>query len=75
MSNAVAITITNRRVAIFQAIEMASNEDLILLLGKGHEQFMKSSVGNQPYPGDKYIALKAIEEILDQYQNLCDLVI
>ena len=24
---------------------------------------MASAVGNQPYPGDKYIALKAIKEI------------
>ncbi len=72
MTHAVAITITNRRVAIFQAIEMASNEDLILLLGKGHEQFMKSSVGNQPYPGDKYLALKAIDEIFNESKDDVD---
>lgn len=63
LKETVSVIVTDRRVAIYQAIEMACNEDLILILGKGHEQFMKSSVGNQPYPGDKYIALKAVEEI------------
>lgn len=63
ITDAVCVSITDRRIAIYQAIEMACNEDIILILGKGHEQFMKSSVGNRPYPGDKYIALKAVEEI------------
>lgn len=63
IKDCVSVVITDRRVAIHQAIEMACNEDLILILGKGHEQFMKSSVGNQPYPGDKYIALRAVQDV------------
>ena len=30
---------------------------------KGHEQFMASAIGNDPYPGDKYVALEAINKI------------
>lgn len=70
MIECTALIITDRRIAIRQAIELAGNQDLILILGKGHEQFMKTSVGNIPYPGDKYIAKKAIEEIYkgDDYE-------
>ena len=59
----VSVIIEDRRIAIEQAIEIANKDDIILILGKGHEQFMASSIGMEPYPGDKYIALKAIEKI------------
>ena len=70
MIECTSLIITDRRIAIRQAIELAGKQDLILILGKGHEQFMKTSVGNIPYPGDKYIAKKAIEEIYkgDDYE-------
>ena len=61
----VSIIIEDRRIAIEQAIEIANHGDIILILGKGHEQFMASSIGNDPYPGDKYIALEAIEKTFD----------
>lgn len=59
----VSVIITDRRIAIEQAIEIANKGDIILILGKGHEQFMASSIGNEPYPGDKYVALSAIDKI------------
>lgn len=59
----VSVIITDRRIAIEQAIEIANKGDIILILGKGHEQFMASSIGNEPYPGDKYVALRAIDKI------------
>lgn len=59
----VSIIIEDRRIAIEQAIEIANKGDIILILGKGHEQFMASSIGNEPYPGDKYVALEAIDKI------------
>ena len=58
----VSVIIEDRRIAIEQAIEITNKDDIILILGKGHEQFMASIIGNEPYPGDKYIALKAIEK-------------
>lgn len=62
----VSVIIENRRIAIEQAIEIANKDDIILILGKGHEQFMASMIGNEPYPGDKYIALSAIKKIFSQ---------
>lgn len=65
----VCVIIENRRIAIEQAIEIANQEDIILILGKGHEQFMASTIGNEPYPGDKYIALSAIKKIFNQGED------
>lgn len=59
----VSVIIEDRRIAIEQAIEIANRDDIILILGKGHEQFMASAIGNDPYPGDKYVALEAIHKI------------
>lgn len=59
----VSVIVEDRRIAIEQAIEIANKGDIILVLGKGHEQFMASSIGNVPYPGDKYVALEAIKKI------------
>lgn len=67
----VSVIIEDRRIAIEQAIEIANRGDIILILGKGHEQFMVSSIGNEPYPGDKYVALEAINKIFegeDEYE-------
>jgi len=63
ITNPVSVIITNRRIAIAQAIELACADDIILLLGKGHEQYMASPMGNVPYPGDKFVALQAIETV------------
>ena len=59
----VSVIIEDRRIAIEQAIEIANKDDVILILGKGHEQFMSSSIGNIPYLGDKAIALDSINKI------------
>lgn len=61
----VSVIIEDRSIAIEQAIEIAHAGDIILILGKGHEQFMASSIGNEPYPGDKYVALQAIKKIFE----------
>lgn len=65
----VSVIIEDRRIAIEQAIEIANKGDIILILGKGHEQFMASGIGNIPYPGDKYVALDAIKKIFDGDEN------
>ena len=59
----VSVIIEDRRIAIEQAIEISNKEDIILILGKGHEQFMSSMLGNVPYLGDKMIAVNAISKI------------
>lgn len=65
----VSVIIEDRHIAIEQAIEIANKGDIILILGKGHEQFMASTIGNIPYPGDKYIALKAIKKIFGRMKE------
>ncbi len=59
----VSVIIEDRRIAIEQAIEIANKDDIVLILGKGHEQFMSSAIGNIPYLGDKLIAVNAISKI------------
>ena len=59
----VSVILTNRRIAIRQAVELACKNDIILVLGKGHEQFMISSMGNIPYPGDKFVVKQAIKDV------------
>lgn len=58
-----SVIITSRRIAIEQALELACKDDVILILGKGHEQFISLDVGKVEYPGDKTIALEAIKRI------------
>ncbi|MFV0396200.1 MAG: UDP-N-acetylmuramoyl-L-alanyl-D-glutamate--2,6-diaminopimelate ligase [Coprobacillaceae bacterium] len=58
-----SVIITSRQIAIEQAVELACKDDVILILGKGHEQFISLSVGKADYPGDKIIALEAIKRI------------
>lgn len=48
------------------AIDAACAGDVILILGKGHEQFMTSLVGNTPYPGDKFIAQEYAKQLYNQ---------
>lgn len=58
-----SVVITRRQIAIEQAIELACKKDVILILGKGHEEFIALSVGKADYPGDKKIVLDSIERI------------
>jgi len=58
-----SVIITSRQIAIEQALELACKDDVILILGKGHEQFISLSVGKSDYPGDKEVALEAIQRI------------
>ncbi len=59
----VSVIISDREFAIEQAIEIATKDDIILLLGKGHETFMNSQVGQLSYKGDKMIAYDAMQRI------------
>lgn len=63
------VIIPNREIAIEQAISMACKNDVVLLLGKGHEQFISLEVGQKDYPGDKQVALEVIERIFEGEEN------
>ena len=56
-------TIQAEIVAIEQAIEIACKDDIILILGKGHEKFISLEVGHVDYPGDSTIVKEAIGRI------------
>lgn len=53
--------ITDRRAAIFRAIELAKAGDIVLILGKGHENYQILNTGKIHFD-DKEIAREAIEK-------------
>ena len=58
-----SVIIESRQIAIEQAIEIACKDDIILILGKGHEKFISLDVGQVDYPGDSQIVKEALERI------------
>lgn len=60
-----SIIITKREIAVEQAIEQACPHDIVLLLGKGQEKFISLEVGQEYYPGDKEIAIQAMNRIYE----------
>lgn len=59
------IVIENRYDAIYQAIQLANKCDIILVLGKGNDQYMALESGREPYIGDVNI----VNEILEEYEE------
>lgn len=51
--------ITDRRTAIFRAIELAQKDDIVLIAGKGHENYQILKTGTIHFD-DKEVAIKAI---------------
>ena len=54
------ITITNRKDAIYKAVELASGNDIILIAGKGHEDYQEIN-GKRHSFDDRVIAKEALE--------------
>ncbi len=57
------VIIKERQEAVEQALEIVQKDDIILLLGKGHEEFIALKIGERPYIGDANMVYKKIEEI------------
>ena len=53
--------IVDRKEAIKKAIEMCKKEDLVVLAGKGHEDYQ--IIGTEKYPFDERVIIK---EIIDK---------
>ena len=51
-----------RSVAIENAIEIMNKNDVLLIIGKGNENFLEMGLGRQHYNGDKYYAQKFINK-------------
>ena len=69
IDDAVSVIIEDRYFAIEQAIEIATKDDIILLLGKGNENFMNTDLGTVAYFGDKNIAYSTIDRIFKYHQD------
>lgn len=71
IKNPVSVIIEDRHFAVEQAIEIATKDDIILLLGKGNERYMNSEVETSAYLGDKNIVYNTIDRIFkfDEYDN------
>ena len=54
--------IADRRAAIFRAIELASAGDIVLILGKGHEDYQILNTGKIHFD-DREVALAAIKNV------------
>ena len=64
------IIIEDRYYAIAQAIELAEENDTILLLGKGNEQFIYREFGSEYYMGDDRIAREVIKNRLNNMEEI-----
>ncbi|XWN36132.1 MAG: UDP-N-acetylmuramoyl-L-alanyl-D-glutamate--2,6-diaminopimelate ligase [Balneola sp.] len=54
------VTITSRKEAIFKAIELASSNDIVLIAGKGHEDYQEID-GKRYSFDDRLVAKEALE--------------
>lgn len=54
------VTITSRKEAVFKAIELASSNDIILIAGKGHEDYQEID-GKRHSFDDRVVAKEALE--------------
>lgn len=60
------IVIENRYDAIYQAIELANNGDIILVLGKGNDLYMALETGKETYMGDVNIVREILKDFLSK---------
>lgn len=60
------VVISDRSIAIEQALEIAMPGDVVLLLGKGAENFMSLQVGQRDYLGDHKIVRNYFNRDVDQ---------
>ena len=60
------LVILDRTDAIRQAIELANTDDTVLLLGKGHEDFIIRSHGKEPWPGDVAVCETLIRQTTEE---------
>jgi UDP-N-acetylmuramoyl-L-alanyl-D-glutamate--2,6-diaminopimelate ligase len=67
-----SLVILDRTDAIRQAIELANSDDTVLLLGKGHEDFIIRSHGKDPWPGDVAVCETLIRQHTEEKEHTYD---
>ena len=63
------IIIEDRYQAIREAIQLAEDNDTILILGKGDEEFIYRDYGREPYEGDDNIVREVLTKYYFQNEN------
>lgn len=53
---------SNRSLAIENAIELMNKKDVLVIVGKGNENYLTMGLGKQHYYGDKHYAIKYLEK-------------
>lgn len=53
----------DREKAIEKAIKMSTNNDIVVLAGKGEDTYQKIKGIDVPYPSDVNVAKKIVEEL------------
>jgi UDP-N-acetylmuramoyl-L-alanyl-D-glutamate--2,6-diaminopimelate ligase len=53
----------DREMAIEKAIKMSTNNDIVVLAGKGEDPYQKIKGVDVPYPSDVNVAKKIVEEL------------
>ncbi len=57
------ILVEDRKIAIECAIDLLNTDDILIILGKGKEQFMMRNLGRESYEGDYVVASEYIKKI------------
>ena len=60
------LIVEDRRFAIEAAVNLLNSDDILLVLGKGNEQFITGNLGKESYDGDYKIAKALIEERINE---------
>ncbi len=66
------LLIEDRKIAIQSAIDLLNSDDILLILGKGKEQFLIRNLGRESYEGDYVIATEYIKEINKTKEEVYD---
>ena len=53
----------DREMAIEKAIKMSTNNDIVVLAGKGEDPYQKIKGVDVPYPSDVNVVKKIVEEL------------
>ena len=56
------LIIEDRRIAIEAAVNLLNSDDILLVLGKGNEQFITGNLGKESYDGDYKITKECIDK-------------
>ena len=63
------LAIEDRQIAIESAIDLLNKDDILLILGKGKDNYIYRNLGKEYYPGDYSVAMNHYKKLLKQMQD------